>query len=154
MSSTPSRPNAAGAVATSPSGTTHLADPADEPLGALVHRMTQQIPELVRSELRLGQAELTEKGKSAGIGVGLFSTAGLVALYGLAGLLATTVIALDLVLPLWLAALVVTVVLFGAAGVTALIGKRKVEEAGPPVPERAIAGVKEDVATVKGEHTP
>ena len=132
---------------------TRTTDPADEPLGALVHRMTEQIPELVRSELRLAQAELTEKGKSAGLGVGLFSTAGLLALYGLATLLATAVIALDLVLPLWLAALIVTVVLFAVAGIAALVGKRKVKEAGPPVPERAIAGVKEDVATVKGEHT-
>ena len=63
---------------------------ADEPIGALVHRLTEQIPELVRSELRLAQAELTEKGKSAGIGVGLFSAAGLVALYGLAALLTTS----------------------------------------------------------------
>ncbi len=41
---------------------------SDEPLGALVHRLSEQIPELVRSELRLAQAELTEKGKKAGLG--------------------------------------------------------------------------------------
>jgi uncharacterized membrane protein YqjE len=125
----------------------------DEPIGALVHRLTQQIPELVRSELKLAQAELTEKGKSAGIGLGLFSGAGLIALYGLAGLLTTIVILLDLVMPLWLAALIVTVVLFVVAGVAALIGKKQVSRATPPAPERAIANVKEDVATVKGQHS-
>jgi uncharacterized membrane protein YqjE len=122
----------------------------DEPLGATVHRLSEQIPELVRSELRLAQAELTEKGKHAGVGIGLFSGAGLLALYGLAGLLTTAVIALDLVLPLWLAALIVSVALLAAAGVAALVGKKQVTAATPPTPERAIAGVKHDVEAVKG----
>lgn len=123
---------------------------SEEPLGAVVHRLSEQIPELVRSEIRLAQAELAEKGKHAGLGIGLFSGAGLLALYALAGLLTTAVIALDLALPLWLAALIVTVVLLAAAGVAALVGKKQVAQAGSPAPERAIAGVKEDVQAVKG----
>jgi uncharacterized membrane protein YqjE len=125
---------------------------ADEPIGATVHRLSEQIPELVRSEVRLAQAELAEKGKHAGLGIGLFSGAGLLALYGLAGLLTTVLIVLDLVLPLWLAALIVTVVLFAAAAVAALLGKKEVSQAAPPAPERAIAGVKKDVEAVKGHH--
>ena len=53
----------------------------------------------------------------------------------------------------WLAALIVAVVLFAGAGVLALMGKNQVEEATPPVPERAVAGVKEDIATVKGQRS-
>jgi uncharacterized membrane protein YqjE len=128
-------------------------DLSGEPLGAVVHRLSEQIPELVRSEIRLAQAELTEKGKRAGLGVGLFSAAGLLALYGFATLLTTVVVLLDLVLPLWAAALIVTAVLFAAAGVAALTGKKQVGQATPPAPERAIAGVKEDVATIKGAKT-
>ena len=56
-------------------------------------------------------------------------------------------------MPLWPAALIVTVVLFAVAGVAALVGKKQVSQATPPAPERAIAGVKEDVATVKGQHS-
>lgn len=122
-----------------------------EPVGALVHRLSEQIPELVRSELRLAQVELTQKGKAAGLGIGLFSAAGLLAFFGAATLIATAVIALDLALPLWLAALIVAVALLAVAGVVALLGKKKVSAATPAAPERAIAGVKEDVATVKGE---
>jgi uncharacterized membrane protein YqjE len=107
----------------------------DEPIGAVVHRLSEQLPELVRSELRLAQAELTEKGKHAGVGIGLFSGAGVLALYGLAGLLTTAVIALDLALPLWLSALIVTVVVLVAAAVAALIGKKQVTQATPPTPE-------------------
>lgn len=124
----------------------------DEPLGAVVHRLSEQIPELVRSELRLAQAELSEKGKHAGVGIGMFGGAGVLALYGVAGLLTTAVIALDLVLPLWLAALLVSVVVLVVAGVAALLGKKQVTQATPPAPERAIAGVKQDVKAVKGQH--
>jgi uncharacterized membrane protein YqjE len=130
-----------------------VAPTGDEPVGALVHRLSEQLPELVRSELRLAQAELTEKGKRAGIGVGLFSVAGLLAVLALGTTIAGAVLALDLVLPAWAAALVVAAVLLVAAGIAALVGKKEVTEATPPVPEHAIAGVKEDVATVKGGHT-
>jgi uncharacterized membrane protein YqjE len=126
-----------------------MTDLKDEPLGAVVHRLSEQIPELVRSEMRLAQAELTEKGKRAGIGVGLFSAAGLFTLYGLAALLTTVVVLLDLALPLWAASLIVTAVLFAVAGVAALTGKKQVSQATPPAPEKAIAGVKDDVATLK-----
>lgn len=122
----------------------------DEPLGAVVHRLSEQLPELIRSEIRLAQSEMTDKGKAAGFGIGLFGAAGLLALYGLGVLLATAIIALDLVLPLWLAALVVGVVLLAVAGVAALLGKGKVAQATPAKPEKAIEGVQADVEAVKG----
>ena len=122
----------------------------DASLGTLVSQLSSQIPDLIRSELRLAQAEVTAKGKRAGIGIGMFSAAGLLAFFGLAFLLTTVALLLALVLPGWAAALIVTVVLFAAAGVAALLGKKKVAEAAPPVPERAIESVKEDLATVKG----
>ena len=125
---------------------------ADPTLGSLVHDLSTQIPELVRSELRLAQAELAEKGKRAGTGAGLFGAAGVVALYGVAVLLAAVVLALALVLPYWAAALVVAVVLLAVAGVLAQRGKKEVPQATPAAPERAIAGIKEDVETVKGHH--
>ena len=125
---------------------------SDPSLGALVHDMTQQMSTLVRDEIRLAQAEMTEKGKKAGRGVGLFGGAGLVALYGVAALLATVVLALALVMPAWLAALIVTVVLFAVAGVLAMQGKSNVSQAAPAKPEAAIEGLKQDVATMKGEH--
>jgi uncharacterized membrane protein YqjE len=123
----------------------------DPTLGALVHDMTQQMSTLVRDEMRLAQAEMTEKGKKAGLGLGLFGGAGLVALFGVGTLLAAVILALALVLPAWLAALIVTVVLFAVAGVLALKGKSSVSEATPAKPEEAMAGLKEDIATAKGE---
>jgi hypothetical protein len=125
------------------------ASPQDASLGTLVSQMSSQIPELIRSEIRLAQAEVTAKGKRAGIGIGMFSAAGIFAFFGFGVLITTAILLLDLVLPAWAAALIVAVVLFAVAGVAALMGKKKVAEAAPPVPERALENIKEDVATVK-----
>jgi len=121
-------------------------------LGALVHQLTQQVPELIRSEMRLAQAEVAQKGKRAGVGIGMFSVAGLLAFFAFGSLVATAILALALVVVAWLAALVVALVLVAAAAVAGLVGRNKVAEAAPPAPERAIEGLKEDIATVKGDH--
>ena len=121
----------------------------DQSTSELVQRASEQITTLVRDEIALAKAELSEKGKHAGIGVGLFGGGGVLALYGLGALLATIIIALDLVMPLWLAALIVAVVLFLVAGILALFGKKQVTQAVPPEPEQAIQSVKADVNEVK-----
>jgi uncharacterized membrane protein YqjE len=138
-------------MSTSTSGTTGP-PPTDEPtLGALVHDLTQQVPELIRSEMRLAQAEMTEKGKRAGLGIGLFSVAGLLAFLGLCCLVTTAILGLAHALPDWLAALLVAVVLLAGGGVAALVGKKEVDQATPAAPEAALEGVKEDISVVKGE---
>ncbi len=126
---------------------------SDPTLGAIVNQLTTQVPELIRSEIRLAQAEVTEKGKRVGVGIGMFSGAGLMAFFGFGTLLATIILALSLLMDPWIAALIVTVVLFIIAGVLALLGKNQVQEATPFAPERAVTGVKEDIATVKGQHS-
>jgi len=123
----------------------------EEPtLGALVHQLSQDIPQLVRSEIRLAQAEVTEKGKRVGMGLGMFSAAGVLAWFGFGTLIATAVLALAEALPGWAAALIVAVVLFAVAGVLALVGKNRVQDGQPLKPERAMAGAREDVETLKG----
>ncbi|MGY1824658.1 phage holin family protein [Geodermatophilus sp. SYSU D00079] len=123
--------------------------PEDASTGQLVGQLTEQISRLVRDEARLAQAEMTQKAKRLGTGAGLFGGAGLLAFLGLATLVATAILLLDLALPAWVAALVVTVVLFLVAGVLALVGKKDVEKGTPPVPTEAIASTKADIATLK-----
>jgi uncharacterized membrane protein YqjE len=120
----------------------------DRSTADLVKQASEQISRLIRDELRLAQVELAEKGKRAGIGAGLFGAAGVIALYGVTGLLAAAVIGLAYVLPAWLAAVVVGVVLLLVAGVLALIGRGQVRRATPPVPKAAVASVKADINTV------
>src|SRR5690349_24866058 len=104
----------------------------DPTVGALVHSLTQQVPQLIRSEIRLAQAEMTEKGKRAGLGIGMFSAAGLLGFFGLCCVIAAAILALAHALPDWLAALIVAVVLFVGAGIAALVGRKEVRQATPP----------------------
>ncbi|HEX4470872.1 MAG TPA: phage holin family protein [Nocardioides sp.] len=139
-------------MSTSTSGQAGHTVQDDPTLGVLVHDLTQQVPELIRSEIRLAQAEMTAKGKRAGLGIGMFSAAGLLASFGLGCVIATAVLALAHAVPDWLAALIVAVVLFAGAAVAALVGKKEVQQATPPAPKQAIEGVKEDISVLKGEH--
>ena len=120
-----------------------------QPVGQLVSQLTEQMSTLVRDELTLARMEMVEKGKRAGAGAGLLGGAGVIALYGLGALFVTAGAALALVLPVWAAALIVTVVLFAIAGIAALIGKGQVSKAMPPEPEAALASGKRDVEAVK-----
>jgi uncharacterized membrane protein YqjE len=135
----------------SPGGATRATapPPADPSTGQLVSDLTDQISRLVRDEARLAQVEVTQKAKRLGIGAGLFGGAGLFAFFGLAALITTAILLLALVVPAWLAALIVAVVLFAVAGVLALVGKKDVQKATPPVPTEAIASTKTDIQTVK-----
>ena len=123
--------------------------PADASLGELIKAMSADLSRLVRDEIQLAQTEISAKVKQAGVGVGAFGGAGVLALYGIAVLIAAAVLGLAVVLAPWLAALIVGVVVLAIAGIAALIGKRKVSEAAPAVPERTVASVKEDVAEIK-----
>jgi uncharacterized membrane protein YqjE len=121
-----------------------------QPIGELVQQLSEQTATLVRKELQLAQIEMTEKGKRAGIGAGLFGTAGLIAVFGVGTLIAAAVLGLATALEPWIAALIVAVVLLAAAGIAALTGKKQVEQAVPPQPEQAIQSGKRTVDEVKG----
>ena len=127
----------------------HMTTNGDKPVGELMRDLSQQISTLVRQEMELATAELRQKGKAAGIGAGMFGGAGLFALFGLGALTACEILALSSAVDGWLAALMVAVVYFAVAGVAALVGKGKVQEATPPAPEQAIESTKEDVRWTK-----
>ncbi|MCX5254739.1 phage holin family protein [Streptomyces canus] len=122
---------------------------AQEPVSELVQRASQQLSQLVRDEMRLAQAEMTEKGKRFGKGGGLFGGAGLVAVLTLQAMVATVIAALSLVMDVWVAALIVTGVLAAVTALMAALGKQKVSKASPPTPERTVDSVKADVAEIK-----
>ena len=124
---------------------------ADQPVAALLRDLSEQTSTLVRKELELARLEMTEKGKRAGIGVGMFGGAGLVGLYALGALIAAAILVLGTAIAPWLAALVVAAVCGAIAGGLALMGKRKVSQATPPLPEQATESVKEDVRLTKAK---
>ena len=121
----------------------------DESFAELVKDLSRDVSTLVRQEIELAKAEVTEKGKRAGAGAGMLAGAAVVALAVVGGLMATIILVLDLAMPAWLAALITTLLFAVVAGALAMVGRQRLREAGPPVPERAKESVKEDVRWAK-----
>jgi hypothetical protein len=118
-------------------------------LPELLKQLSADTTRLVHQELDLAKAELQQKGKQAGAGAGLFGGAGALGLAALGALTACFILALNEVMPAWLAALIVAVVYGVIALVVVKQGQAKLKAAGPPVPEQTIETVKEDVAWAK-----
>jgi len=121
---------------------------AEASMGELMTQLSSQTSRLVRDEIRLAQKEFVESAKHAGIGAGLFSAAGLVAVFGLGSVIAAAIAALSLALPVWAAAVIVAVVLFAVAGVAGLVSKKQLDQASP-TPELTVANVKQDIYELK-----
>ena len=121
----------------------------EQPMGELFKQLSADLSTLVRQELRLAQAEMTEKGKQAGIGIGMFGAAGIIGFVALLTFTTCVVAALATGMDVWVAALIVTVIYGALAGGLALVAKNRVTEATPPVPEQTVESVKEDVQWAK-----
>jgi hypothetical protein len=125
-------------------------DLRDRPIGELLKQLSQETSTLVKQELDLAKAEMTQKGKDAGVGAGFIGAGALFAMgtFGAvtACLIALLATALDHV---WLAALLVAVVYGAVAGILAIQGKDKIQEAAPAAPEQTVETVKEDVEWAK-----
>jgi hypothetical protein len=125
----------------------------DESTGQLVKDLSQDISALVRQELQLARAEMTQKGKQAGAGAGLLGGAGAFGLAVLGGSMATIILVLDTFMPNWLAALITTLVYAAVGAVLAIRGRDRLKEVGAPVPERTKESVKEDIEWAKTHAT-
>jgi Flp pilus assembly protein TadB len=121
---------------------------ADASIGELMSQLSEQTSRLVRDEMKLAQKELQRSVKHAGVGAGLVSAAGLLAVLGLITLIAAGVAALSLVLPVWAAAVIVAAVLFVVAGIAALLSRKQAAEIAPP-PQESVESIKADIQEVR-----
>jgi MFS family permease len=121
----------------------------DNSLGDLARQLSNQTTELVHHEVELAKAELRDKGKRAGTGAGMFGGAGALGLYALGALTAAIIAGIAEALPVWASALIVAALYGAVAGILALRGKKKVQQATPPLPEETVQSVKEDVRYTK-----
>ena len=121
----------------------------DQSTGDLVKQLSEQASTLVKKEVDLAKAELSQKGKQAGIGAGMFGAAGLFGVIGFAVVTAALILLLDDAVTDWVAALIVGAVYLAIAGIAALRGRDRVREATPVVPEQTVETLKEDVEWAK-----
>lgn len=126
----------------------------NEGMPAAVAQFASDVILLVRQEIDEARSEMAEKAKSAGVGAGMLSGSAVAAVFGLASLTALLMVAISLALPLWASMLIVTALWGAAAAILGLLGKKKVEDAAPFVPEQTIANIKEDVRLARRGETP
>jgi hypothetical protein len=117
-------------------------------MGDLLKQLSQETATLVRKEMELAKAEVSEKGKKAGVGAGMFGGAGVAGLLALGAFTTFLIALLATAMEVWIAALIVTALWAAVAGVLALVGRGKVQEATPPV-EQTVETIKEDVQWAK-----
>jgi sporulation protein YlmC with PRC-barrel domain len=146
--SAPAQAAAPAADATSSHGPGDL---RDAPIGEVVNRVKEDASTLVSQEMRLAKAEMSGKAKEIGVGAGMAGGAGYVAYLASIAFMLTLIFALAEVMAEWTAALIVTVLLAAVAGVLALKAKKKIQQAGPPIPEQTVESVKQTIETVKEE---
>lgn len=117
-------------------------------LGEIVGEITSDLSTLMRQELDLMKAELKAEATKAGTGVGMLGGAGFAGYFLLLFLSVALMAALDAVMPLGWAALIVAVLWGIVAAVLATTGKSKLKDVNPK-PEQTIETLKEDAQWAK-----
>ena len=120
-------------------------------LGTIFKDLSADLSTLFRSEIALLKIEIKDTVAKLGGGTAMFAGAVFLGLFGLAFLFVTIVLGLvALGVPAWLSTLIVTIVLFIAAGVLAMMGKKKFA-ALEFVPNDSIKQIKNDVESIKSD---
>ncbi len=122
----------------------------DRSLGELFGDLAGQTGTLVREEVALAKAELTQTATQAGKDIGVLVIGGAVAYAGLLALLAAVILALATVLPAWLAALIVGLVVAGVGALLLQRGRAALAHT-DLAPRQTMATLAADVDAVKGE---
>jgi len=123
-------------------------DVEDKSVGELIGEVTGDLSKLMRQELELAKVEMKAEGAKAGKGVGMLGGAGVAAHLMLVFLSLTLMFALDQIMPMAWAALIVTALWAVIAGVLAMRGKAELKKVNPK-PERTVETLKEDVQWAK-----
>ena len=127
----------------------HPADLRAQPISEVVKTLSEEASTLIRQELNLAKAELAQKAKNAGVGLGLMGAAYVFLRLTIATATAAAILALAIPLPAWAAALIVTILWLVIALVLILLGRSRLKRGLPPVPQQTIETVKEDVEWLK-----
>ena len=121
---------------------------ADRSIAALLSDLASESLLLIRQEVALLKAELHEKFSRVGQGATALGAGALIAYSGWLVLLAAAVLGLATVLPAWLAALIVGLLVLGIGAALLLIGKNRFGGQSL-VPSRTVRTLREDEAWLR-----
>lgn len=117
-------------------------------LGELFSELANETTMLVRQEIQLARTEMTQKATEAGKDVGMIGAGGALAYAGLLALIAALIIGLGELIPLWLSALIVGLVVVGVGYMLIQRGLTALKQIDPK-PQQTIQTLQEDKEWVK-----
>jgi uncharacterized membrane protein YqjE len=120
----------------------------DRSLGDLFNELSQEFSQLVREEVNLAKAEVTQKASAAGKDVGFMAAGGAVAYIGVMALVAGIIIALGHAIPLWLSAIIVGLLVAGGGYLLVQRGMTALKQTNM-APEQTIETLKEDATWIR-----
>jgi uncharacterized membrane protein YqjE len=120
----------------------------DRSMPEVLQDIVGNIQEIIRSEVRLAKAEMREQASKAAKASTLLGAGALAGIFSLALILATCTLALAMVVPAWLAALIVGIATGLLAAVLIAMGRTRLKEVNA-TPKRTIHNVKENVQWAK-----
>jgi len=123
---------------------------SDRSVAALLSDLASETGMLVRQEIALFKAELSEKLGRLGLGAGALVAGGLVAFSGWLVLLAAAVLDLSNLVAPWLAALIVGVVVLAVGAALLFFGKSRLDSEAL-VPRRTLNSLREDEAWIRDQ---
>jgi uncharacterized membrane protein YqjE len=128
---------------------------AEKGLGDIVAEISEKASLLVRQEVELAKAEVTDKFTKLGRGTGIGAAAAVFAIFGITMLFHTLAWLLDDLFnwdtSVWAGFLVVTIVLFILAGISAYVASRLFKKGSPPMPEMALEEARRTRAELEGQ---
>ena len=125
-------------------------EPSDRSIKEIIEVLRPQLQELTDKQLELARTELAPVGKRAGLAAGLLVAWGVFMFVFLIFLSLTGVYLLNLLLPLWVSALIVSGILLLVGGILAGAGASILRNLDPK-PHRTIRTLQQNVNWVKGQ---
>ncbi len=115
----------------------------DRSIGELITRLSRETVTLVRKEVQLAKAEMSQKASRAGKNVGFLVVGGVVAYTGLLALVAAVILLLGLVMPYWLSAAIVGLVIAAIGAFLVVKGLNTLRQE-DPTPRETVETLQED----------
>jgi uncharacterized membrane protein YqjE len=115
----------------------------DRSIGELIADLSRETTTLVRQEVQLAKAEMSQKASRVGKNVGFLVVGGVVAYTGLLAIVAAVIIVLGNAIPLWVSALAVGLVIAIVGLILVLKGANTLRQE-DPTPQETIETLKED----------
>ena len=127
-----------------------MQDKEDRSIGELVAELSRETVTLVRQEIQLAQAEMTQKATRVGKNVGFLVAGGVIAYTGALALIAAGIIILGAVIPLWLSAAIIGFVILVVGIILVVKGANTLRQESP-APQETVETLKEDSEWLKDQ---